>query len=357
MYDLIRPWLFRLEAERAHSLVMGGLSFCSRHPGALTLIRAVAGRRDPRLEIRRFGLTFPSPIGLAAGFDKSAVAVPAFEALGFGAVEIGSVTALPQAGSERPRLFRLADEGAVINRMGFNNDGAAVVAERLSRWRRQGLGVPIGVNIGKSLSVPLDRAHADYSLSLQRSWQVADYLVLNVSSPNTPGLRDLQEEARLEALLAQLEGLRSERGAKPVLLKVSPDLDERQLAGVVSACERHRIDGLIATNTTISRVGLRRDPAQPGGLSGRPLRARSLEVLRLLRSRTDLPIVSVGGVESVADAVERLRAGASLLQLYTSLVYRGPRLLPELHRGLLAALDREGLDSVEQLIGRAGSPL
>lgn len=354
MYGLIRRWLFRFEAERAHELVMAGLAYSAHHPGALTLIRAACEHRDPRLEIERFGITFPTPIGLAAGFDKNALAVPSWAALGFGFIEIGSVTAQPQPGNPRPRMFRLPSDRAVINRMGFNNDGAEVVAARLARWRRLGVPVPLGVNVGKSKVVPLAEARDDYSAALAWVWPYADYLVLNVSSPNTPGLRELQEASRLDELLELIAELRAEHGRKPVLLKLGPDLSDAQLDAVVSTCEQRGIEGLIATNTTLSRRGLRPVPAEAGGLSGRPLRARSLEVLRYLRSRTELPIVSVGGVETVSDVVERLRAGASLLQLYTAYIYHGPGLLRALGRGLGAYLEREGLDSVEQLIGRSG---
>lgn len=354
MYDLIRPWLFRIEAERAHELVMAGLAFCARHPGALTLIRAACEHRDPRLEIERFGITFPTPIGLAAGFDKNATAVPSWAALGFGFIEVGSVTAQPQPGNPRPRMFRLPGDRAVINRMGFNNDGAEAVAARLARWRRLGVPVPLGVNVGKSRVVPLAEARGDYLASLEWLWPHADYLVLNVSSPNTPGLRELQEASRLDELLELIAEVRVEHGRKPVLLKLGPDLSDAQLDAVVSTCERRGVEGLIATNTTVSRRGLHQAATEAGGLSGGPLRARSLEVLRYLRGRTELPIVSVGGVETVHDVVERLRAGASLLQIYTAYIYRGPWLLRELGRGLVAHLERERLESVEQLIGRTG---
>jgi dihydroorotate dehydrogenase len=354
VYRLIRPWLFRLDAERAHELAMGLLAWTAHHPGALTLMAAALRPNSARLQVQRFGLTFPNPFGLAAGFDKDAVAVPSWAALGFGSVEVGSVTALAQAGNPRPRLFRLVDEDAVINRMGFNNLGAAATAERLRGWRNAALSVPVGVNVGKSRAASLDAARDDYAASLSTVWSLADYLVLNVSSPNTPRLRELQGATRLDDLLGLIGELRERLGTRPVLLKLAPDLDDAQLAGAASACERHGIDGLIATNTTVDRSALRGDPGQDGGLSGRPLRRRSLEVLRELRTHTSLPIVSVGGVGARGDVVARLRAGASMVQIYTAYIYRGPGLLRELAHEVLAELDREGLTSVEQLIGLDG---
>lgn len=354
MYELIRPLLFRLDAERAHEIALGVLGLSSRSPGALRLLRAAYEVRDPRLEVRAFGLRFPNPVGLAAGLDKNAVAVPALEALGFGAIEVGSVTAEPQSGNARPRLFRVREDRALINRMGFNNDGADAVAARLARHRAaQAFAVPIGVNVGKSRSAPLAEARGDYERSLRAVWRHADYLVVNVSSPNTPGLRDLQASAALGDLLGTVSALRRELPPRPVLLKIAPDIDESQLDDIIAAAERYELDGLVATNTTTSRTGLTNDPGEAGGLSGQPLAERSLELLRATRVRTALPIVSVGGVGSAADVLLRLRSGATLVQVYTSFVYRGPGSVGAICRELLAACERAGAEDLTELAASA----
>ena len=347
MYRLARPLLFRLDAERAHDLAVGALARASRHPGALRLLDLALATHDPRLAVDAFGLTFPNPVGLAAGMDKNARAVPAFLALGFGSVEVGSVTAEAQAGNPRPRMFRLPEDLALINRMGFNNEGARAVAARLAAWRAEGaVSAPVGVNVGKSRSAPVEGARADYAASLVASWDVADYLVVNVSSPNTPGLRALQEEAALDDLLELIGECRTSLGPRPVLLKIAPDLDPAQLDGIVGTAERHGLDGIVATNTTTSRSALRRDPGEAGGLSGRPLAGRSLAFLRALRERTDLPLISVGGIATAADVVERLRLGADLVQLYTSLVYEGPGLVGRICRDLRRGIDEAGAPSL-----------
>ncbi len=357
MYPIVRPLLFRLRPERAHDLVLRGLGLA----GASALARGALARAyavsDPRLAVTRFGLRFRSPVGLAAGLDKDAEAVPALAALGFGHLELGSVTAHAQPGNPRPRLFRLIEDEALINRMGFNNRGAAAMAERLVRLGAdRPAGVPLGVNVGKSRVVPASQAGEDYQAALRAVWPVSDFVVLNVSSPNTPGLRSLQQRAPLEALLARVMALRSELGARPVLLKISPDLSDAALREVAAVAEHHAVDGLIATNTSLARGVLRSPRAgESGGLSGRPLRQRSLEVLRLLHAASDLPLISVGGVWDGLDVLQRLEAGASLVQLYSAFIYQGPAVLPRIARTLLDALERERLDSVESLIGR-GAP-
>ena len=337
MYRRLKPLLFRSDPERVHERVMGALGWASEHPGALRLVSAACRVRDPRLETRAFGLTFPNPIGLAAGFDKNAVAVPTWAALGFGFVEVGSITAHAQPGNPKPRLFRLTEENALVNRLGFNNEGAAAVASRLQALRRSGaLQVPLGVNVGKSKVTPLEAAPEDYLASLTQLWPFADYFVINVSSPNTPGLRALQERERLTDLLAAVQDFRASHPAKPVLLKVAPDLSDHELASVAELAVKYGLSGLVATNTTVSRQGLSAPFDETGGLSGRPLKARSLAVLRFLTSlETGLPLVSVGGVGSVDDVLARLAAGAVLVQLYTSFVYEGPFLLRRLNLGLL----------------------
>ena len=335
MYSAVRPLLFSLDAERAHEAALRGLRVASGSPGLLRVLRTAYAVPDPRLQVRVFGLTFPNPVGLAAGMDKNAVAVPAFAALGFGSIEVGSVTAVPQEGNPRPRMFRLHEDAAIVNRMGFNNDGAEAVAARLARFRaRSAIPVPVGVNVGKSRVVPLDDAREDYQRALRAVWLHADYLVVNVSSPNTPGLRDLQAADALGALLEAVDALRDALPHRPVLLKVAPDLDLAQLDAILATADRHEIDGLVATNTTTGRPGLRVDPGETGGLSGRPLAARSIELLKAIRERSELPVVSVGGISSPEDAVERLRLGATLVQLYTGLVYRGPGLVGAICRVL-----------------------
>ena len=345
MYARLKPYLFKSDPERVHERVVRLLAWSAEHPAALRLVGALCTVRDPRLTVRAFGLTFPNPVGLAAGFDKNAVAVPTWAALGFGFVEVGSVTAYAQPGNPKPRLFRLPDDEGLINRLGFNNEGAAAVAARLKTLRAEGpVAVPVGVNVGKSKVTPLGDAPRDYLASLERLWPYADYFVLNVSSPNTPGLRALQERLQLERLLTEVRAFAADRPPKPVLLKLAPDLSDTGLAEAAEVAVQHGLAGLVATNTTVGREGLKTVTEEGGGLSGRPLRKRSLEVLYCLAGlKTGLPIISVGGVGTVDDAAERLQAGACLVQLYTSLVYEGPFLLKALNRGLLGRLERRTL--------------
>lgn len=351
MYRLLRPLIFRLEAERAHELTLDSLAFASRHPALLRLLAWLFAADDARLALTAFGLEFRNPLLLAAGMDKNAVAVPAWDALGFAGAEVGTVTLRPQPGNPRPRLFRLPADQAVINRMGFNNEGADAVAARLSSLRPvRPARLQLGVNVGKSLAAELSEAAPDYRGSLERLWPHADYIVLNVSSPNTPGLRQLQEQSRLAELLELTLQLR-EQSERPVLLKIAPDLTEEDLRDICRLAESYALSGLIATNTTVKRDGLSSDPAEAGGLSGRPLRRRALAVLRFLRAETELPLVAAGGIMTPADAVERLRAGADLLQLYTGYVYGGPGLLRRINRAILNELEREGLSSVTELTG------
>jgi len=357
MYRAVRRALFRLEPERAHDVVIGGLAWAGRSVLALRALERAYALRDPRLEVEAFGLRFPSPIGLAAGLDKDGVAVRAFAALGFGHLELGSVTARAQPGNPRPRLFRLVDDEAIINRMGFNNRGAEAMARRLRRLREAGgAGVPLGINVGKSRVVELEDAIDDYERALRSVWAVADYLALNVSSPNTPGLRRLQERGPLEALLGLTARLQGELGPKPVLLKIAPDLGREQLLEVAGLAEGSGAAGLIATNTTVGRDGVRSHLAsETGGLSGRPLAPASLAALRVLRGATRLPLVSVGGVFDGADVVERLEAGATLVQVYTGFIFQGPGMLRRAHRDLLAALERRGLAHVAEIRSRDAS--
>lgn len=357
MYALLKPLLFRLPAEQAHDLTISSLAFVSRHPGLLKGLSLFSGTRDDRLAVNAFGLDFENPLMLAAGLDKNAACIPAWAALGFGAAEVGTVTLSRQAGNPRPRLFRLPADAALINRMGFNNEGAKAVRDRLERLGNAAdpesdrpARMPVGVNVGKSRDCALEEAAADYRESLRLVWPHADYVVLNVSSPNTPGLRQLQERGPLVELLELASSLQ-EPVQRPVLLKIAPDLSDAALTDICVLAEEHGLAGLIATNTTIGRDGLTRDPGEAGGLSGRPLKARSYEVLRFLRARTSLPLVSAGGIDGAHEAVRRVRAGATLLQVYTALIYRGPGLVRDILRGLLRELEREGLSRVSELVG------
>ena len=326
---LVRPLLFQMDPETAHHFAMRLLRSAPQIPGALALLRSFAPPPQPRT---LFGLQFRNPLGLAAGFDKNAVAIPAWEALGFGFVEIGTVTAQPQTGNPRPRIFRYPKQEALINRLGFNNDGADVIAERLRRLRESTLApsIPIGVNLGKSKVIPLEEAAADYLYSFRQFASVADYIVLNVSSPNTPGLRTLQEHDALVGLLRVIAVENARLASpKPLLLKIAPDLSEESLGEIVGACEEFGLAGMIATNTTLDHAALL-ETDEAGGLSGMPLRARSNAVIQFLRSRTRLPIIGVGGICDAMSAREKLEAGAHLLQIYSGYIFRGPNLLREI---------------------------
>lgn len=335
MYPLLfRLVLAKMDPERAHALAGRVIRLLGR-----PIITSVARRitePDPILRTRALGLEFPSPFGLAAGFDKDGVYVDGLEALGFGHVEVGTVTPLAQPGNPRPRLFRVVPDRALINRMGFNNDGAAAVAERL-RECESGR-IIIGVNLGKNKATPAEDAAKDYVAAAAALREAAEYFVVNVSSPNTPGLRGLQELDRLEPILAET---RRAAGRVPLLVKIAPDLADEEIRRIAELVDRVGIDGVIAANTTVSREGLtasRRviEAYGAGGLSGRPLRARSLEVLRLLREvlPAERAIVSVGGVETARDVLERLDAGATLVQGYTAFLYRGPGWARSINREL-----------------------
>lgn len=312
------------------------------------------------------GVRFPNPVGLAAGFDKRGVAIPAWQAFGFGFVEIGTITAQQQPGNPKPRIFRLPEDQALVNRLGFNNDGAALTAARLAKLQRQGVlhRIPLGINIGKSRTTPIDGAIADYVSSLDRLWPYADYVVVNVSSPNTPGLRDLQESSALAGLLEALIDLNrlkatiTARQPRPLLVKIAPDLDEAQVDAVVDLAAALGIDGLVVCNTTLARDGLISATDlvdQQGGLSGRPVAARSLALTRhvVTRLADRMPVISVGGIFTAGDAWDRLAAGAALVQVYTGFVYGGPTSIARINRGLLERMDREGVADLRELIGSA----
>ncbi|HWG11278.1 MAG TPA: quinone-dependent dihydroorotate dehydrogenase [Rhodanobacteraceae bacterium] len=331
MYDALRGWLFKLDPEAAHGLTLYGLGVAQRSG----LMRCVAHAPPGDFSVRAFGIDFPNPVGLAAGLDKNGEHLDALGALGFGFVEIGTTTPRPQPGNPRPRMFRLPRHEAVINRLGFNNAGVDALARNVEKadWR----GV-LGINIGKNADTPNERAADDYLFCLERVYPLASYVTVNISSPNTKGLRELQGEDALPRLLGALREKQEQlttqhRVRKPLLLKIAPDLDEAQMDAIARAVLDAGIDGLICTNTTLDRTAVADDPqsAEPGGLSGKPLFERATAILRGMSQRLDgkIPLIGVGGILSGSDAAEKLDAGAVLVQLYTGLVYRGPWLLTE----------------------------
>jgi dihydroorotate dehydrogenase len=339
---VVRPGLFRIgggDAEAAHEWTLHRLAALGRRPAALAALRARYAVEAPR---QLFGVEFPNPVGLAAGMDKDGIALPAWPALGFGFVEVGTVTARPQPGNPRPRLFRLPSSEALINRMGFNNAGAPALAARLAALRRP-LGVPLGISLGKARVTPLDRAVEDYLESYRDLRDHGDYFAVNVSSPNTPGLRDLQDREHLDALLVALVG------DKPILVKIAPDLAAPAIAEILDVCLARSAAGVIATNTTVGRYGLAAADAdrgtETGGLSGRPLAARAREVVAFVHRETGgrLPIIGVGGITRADDAARLFDAGASLVQLYTGFIYHGPALVRAIARTAATTRPKSGI--------------
>ncbi len=339
MYKLLlRPVFFWFDPEKIHYFTFSLIRFMCRIPGMPALFRMLYKVNDKRLERQVFGLTFPNPVGLAAGFDKDAKCFQELSHFGFGFIEIGTLTPKPQDGNPKPRLFRLPDDGGLINRMGFNNGGVEAAVVRL----RKNKGVLIGGNIGKNKVTPNEEAVSDYRYCFDALVDYVDYFVVNVSSPNTPNLRALQEKEPLTALLAALQEKNNARSSrKPILLKIAPDLTDEQLLDIIDIVRVTQIDGVIATNTTISRDGLQSaNRVETGGLSGQPLRERATEVIRFLseKSGNAFPIIGVGGIHSAADAIEKLQAGAALVQLYTGFIYEGPALVASINREVLRQL-------------------
>ncbi len=342
---LVRPVLFRVgkgDAETVHHRTLGMLSRVSRSKQALAVLRSM--HRSHPAPRTVFGVDFPSAVGLAAGMDKDGVALKAWAAMGFGFVEVGTVTTHAQLGNSKPRLFRLTESESIINRMGFNNAGAAQLAANLSRMGK--IGVPLGISLGKSKVTPIESTIGDYLTSLRAVYQYADYIAINVSSPNTPGLRELQDKRPLDELLGALT---AEAGSLawthhrddhpvPVLVKIAPDLSEQAIGELLEVCADRGIAGVIATNTTTDRRGVAASEtnlaAEAGGLSGRPLADRAARVVRFVTSHCDLPVIGVGGISSARDGLRMLDAGASLLQIYTGFIYSGPPLLSELNRAI-----------------------
>ncbi|WP_183580433.1 quinone-dependent dihydroorotate dehydrogenase [Mucilaginibacter sp. X5P1] len=346
MYSLIKPILFKFDPEKVHYFVTRNLRRFNRFPGGAAISRGLWDLKDERLEKEVFGLKFKNPVGLAAGFDKNADVISEMANLGFGFIEVGTVTPLPQPGNPKPRMFRLPQDGALINRMGFNNLGVDVVAEHIAAYRKNPSasqkGLIIGGNIGKNKVTPNEDAVSDYIKCFDRLFDVVDYFVVNVSSPNTPGLRELQEKEPLLQLLDTLQKRNSKHGiSRPILLKIAPDLSNEQLDDIVEIVQTAGIAGVIATNTTISRDGLASSDklkSEMGGLSGKPLTQRSTEVIAYLAKKSNgaFPIIGVGGIHSESDAIEKLNAGASLVQLYTGFIYEGPGLIKRINKKILA---------------------
>jgi dihydroorotate dehydrogenase len=325
---LVRPLLFSLDPETAHRLTIEFLRGASHFDVALRMLRFF---RPPSKPKTLFGLTFPNPIGLAAGLDKNGVALPAWAALGFGFVEIGTVTAKAQPGNPEPRIFRLPKQQALINRLGFNNDGADAIAERLGKLRESERwpAVPVGINIGKSRATPLEKAADDYLYSFRLLRDFADYITLNVSSPNTPGLRDLQQPEALSELLHAI-GNAPAVATKPVLIKISPDLSPIELEAILNVCAENGVAGIIATNTTLDHSSVPPELEEEGGLSGAPLREKATALVRDIVAKSAIPVIASGGICDLESAHEKFEAGAQLVQLYTGFVYRGPGLLREI---------------------------
>ena len=335
--SLIKPFLFLFQPEKAHYITFSLLKI----PGLSALLKTIYGFEDERLEREVFGLRFKNPIGMAAGFDKNALRIDEFAALGFGFVEIGTVTPKGQPGNEQPRLFRLVEDEAIINRMGFNNEGVEAAVERLKKKKST---IIVGGNIGKNKITPNEEAEKDYLQCFEQLFDYVDYFVVNVSSPNTPNLRALQEKEPLKKLLNAIQKKNKQKTKpKPVLLKIAPDLSNEQLDDIIEIVKETGISGVVATNTTISRDGLKTNKAEvetigAGGLSGKPLTQRSTEVIRYLAEKSGkaFPIIGVGGIHSEKDALEKLKAGASLVQVYTGYIYEGPALLKRIKKAVLA---------------------
>lgn len=338
---LIRPVLFLFPPEFIHHLTFNILKLSGKIPGLKQLISVFHAVENKKLEKNLFGITFKNPVGLAAGFDKDAKLIDELSSFGFGFIEIGTLTPRPQHGNDKPRLFRLPKDQAIINRMGFNNQGIAVAVERLKKRKSS---VIVGGNIGKNKITPNEQAFEDYNTCFEALYPYVDYFVVNVSSPNTPNLRALQEKEPLKKLLSEVKALsRAKVKAKPILLKIAPDLNDEQLNDVVEILLETETDGVIATNTTISRHGLAASPTEVaaignGGLSGKPLTKRSTEVISFLRSRlgANYPIIGVGGIMSAEDAIEKLNAGADLIQIYTGFIYEGPGLVKSILKAIVS---------------------
>ncbi|AIQ73626.1 quinone-dependent dihydroorotate dehydrogenase [Paenibacillus odorifer] len=353
-----KPIFFKLDPEKAHHLVIGGLDKSSSVPGGSAALRLMYGVPETAdLAVDLFGIHFPTPVGLAAGLDKNAEAVSGFSSIGFGFMEVGTVTPKGQPGNDSPRLFRLPSDEALINRMGFNNEGADAMAERLKKLKNRR--VPIAVNIGRNKITSNEAAHEDYRQCIRTLYPYGDFFVVNISSPNTPGLRSLQHGSELAFLLAQVkEEMEIQRKAtgmnKSLLVKIAPDVSDSELEYMVQSLTEAGMDGIIATNTTLNRDGLSHEKAnETGGLSGKPLRDRSTEIIRRIYRQTEgkMPIIGSGGIFTSQDAYYKIRAGASLVEIYTALIYEGPEVNRRLHAGLRQLLRRDGFSHISEAVG------
>lgn len=361
MYKFLRPLLFLLDAETSHRYIFSFLGLLYHIPGLPALFRLLYARRTPSLPVTVMGLTFPNPVGLAAGLDKNASYVRMLNDLGFGWLELGTVTPRPQEGNPQPRIFRLMGQHAIINRMGFNNVGLSQFIDNLVHSGKQGI---IGINIGKNRSTANESAIDDYLRGLRTTYTYANYVTINISSPNTPGLRDLQAEEQLDDLLAALRQEqitlgRTRQVIVPIALKIAPDLDEGALKVIAELAQKHKIDGLIATNTTLARDGVEDHPlaTEDGGLSGRPLKERSTNVIKTLYAELQgkIPIIGVGGIEDDSDAWEKLVAGADLVQIYTGFIYQGPAIVKKIVRGLYSRVQALGCETLKEAVEKARS--
>ncbi len=351
MFKLIRPLLFSFkDPETAHNLALSFLKLAGLSPFA-SLANFLTQVDNAALRQQVFGLDFKNPVGLAGGFDKHGEVLKGLEALGFGFLETGTITKLPQPGNPRQRIFRLNEDLGIINRLGFNNAGAEVLAKRLSHLNK--IKIPIGISLGKSKITGLADSAKDYLFSLQHLYPYGDYFAINVSSPNTPGLRDLQGKEYLMEIVSLLLGFSNNVDIKkPILLKIAPDLSVEAINEVLEICKNFSIDGIIATNTTLSREGLKSHTNEAGGLSGAPLRAKSTEVIRYIHKQMPaLPIIGVGGIFTAADAYEKIKAGASLVQIYTGFIYEGPMIVKKINKGLVELLKRDGFKNISEAVG------
>lgn len=344
--QIIRPFLFRGDPERMHDSLSRILARAGKYGAVRNAVRSAFTYSHPMLETTVAGIRFPNPVGLAPGFDKHCTLIDIIPAFGFGFIEVGTITARAQEGNPKPRLFRLVADKALINRMGFNNPGADVIRERLKSVRKN---IPLGINIGKSKVVPLADAVDDYLYSFDRLAEFADYVAVNVSSPNTPGLRELQEKEHLLKLLRALQ--KKNISKKPLFVKIAPDLTFDQVDDVIDVCMKTRLAGIISTNTTVSRDGLKTITHEVGGLSGKPLREKANLFVQHIHSRTKLPIIGVGGIFTARDAYEKIKAGASLVQIYTSFIYEGPMVVKRINQGLVKMMKKDGLESVGGAVG------
>jgi dihydroorotate dehydrogenase len=347
LYRIARPMLFQLDAETAHRLTLAMLS---------TYPVAPRPADPPELAVRLWGIDFSNPVGLAAGMDKDAIAVGAWQALGFGFAELGTITPRPQAGNPRPRVFRIADQRALVNRLGFPSDGMEAVARRIERYRRLGVRIRVGINLGPNKDTAGEAVAADYASLIARCGAIADFIVINVSSPNTPGLRDWQRPERMREIVASVDAaVRKLERRPPILIKLAPDLETADLRRICDTALELKLDGIVACNSTLARDEVGVSTACEGGLSGEPLRERARAVIREIYRHLGgkIPIVGVGGIASAADAYEHIRAGASLVELYTALVYEGPGLPAAINAGLARLVRRDGLSSITQAVGAA----